>query len=241
MPTDNFSKTDIAYNKLKEDIINIKLRPLTQLKIKWLTEQYDFGTTPLREALNRLESDNFVTLKANVGFIVSDVSIDELIDLLKTKALIRLQLLKESMQFGDINWESRVVASHYLLSKEKSPASEKCTFEEYVRWMHAYDAFNDVLISASRSIWCTRFNQKVTEHIRRQARALLIIMPDSEQDDFSAAMMKSPALSTLYDLDMYTKMKDAVLARKIDDIVDLLNTKTDLIIAAYREMNKKQR
>ncbi len=239
MLNDEFSKVDIAYNKLKDDIINVKLQPLMQLKIKWIKEQYDFGTTPLREALNRLESENFVTLKANIGFIVSDVSIDELVDLLKTKALLRLQLLKESMQFGDIQWESKVVASHYLLSREKSPASEKCTFEEYVRWMHAYDAFNDVLISAGRSIWCTRFNQKVTEHIRRQARALMIIMPDSEQHDFSTVMMKSQALRTLYDLDMYTKMKDAVLARKINDVTSLLNTKTDLIIAAYSEMNKQ--
>lgn len=238
MLTDDLSKVDIAYNKLKEDIINIKLRPLTQLKINLLKEQYGFGTTPLREALNRLESENFVTLKPNIGFIVSDVSIDELIDLLRTKSLIRLQLIKESMQFGDMQWESEIVATHYRLAREKSPASEECTFEEYVRWMHAYDAFNDVLISASQSIWFTRFNQQVTEHIRRQARALMIIMPDSEQHDFCIVMMKSPALRTLYDIDMYTKMKDAVLGRKINDITSFLSNKTDLIIAAYSEMHK---
>lgn len=236
MLADDLLKVDIAYNKLKEDIISIKLRPLAQLKIKWLNENYGFGTTPLREALNRLESENFVTLTPNIGFVVNDVSIDELIDLLQTRSLIRLHLLKESMQCGDMEWESEVVSTHYRLSREKSPASENYSFEEYVSWVHAYDAFNDALISAHQSVWFSRFNQKLTEHIRRQGRALLIIMPDSEQHDFFTAMRKSQSLRGLYEIEIYTEMKDAVLNRNFDEIKSLFNKNTDLVIAAYSEM-----
>src|SRR5476649_1901170 len=63
--------TQIAWQKLRDDIICGKLRPKTRLRIGKLRELYGIGASPLREALSRLVPDGFVVSLDRRGFIVA--------------------------------------------------------------------------------------------------------------------------------------------------------------------------
>ena len=132
MQNNKFSKANCAYETLKNDILHIKITPDFPLKIKWLQEQYGFGTTPLREALSRLEGDNLVKLLPNKGYYSASVSINELMELYKTRRIFKLQLLQEAMLYGDRSWEAEIIRDHALLERQASPSEGRCSYDEYI-------------------------------------------------------------------------------------------------------------
>lgn len=236
LQNDKLSKVDCAYELLKSDILNVKIPPDTPLKMTWVQKHYNVGSTPLREALTRLESDHLVILQPNKGYIVASASISELMELYTSRKIIKLHLLDEAIRFGDKYWESDIVATHYRLSRELSPFDEKCDYNGYISWTKAHDAFDNALIAAHRSPWLNRFNLFLTEHIRRQGRVFRLLMPSFEKQSFSNAALKSPALRSLYALERYTDLKDAVLDRNFNQVTTFVNKHLDLVMATYKEL-----
>lgn len=237
MHSEKSSKVDCAYETLKNDILHIKIAPDFPLKISWLQETYGIGATPLREALSRLEGDYLVKLIPNKGYYTAAVSIDELMELYRSRRILKIQLLKEAMLFGGGDWESEIVRTHYLLKKQTSPSEGLCSYEEYVAWTRAHDAFDNALISAHRSPWANHFHVTATDHIRRQGRAFGILMPKFADQDFSAGVIQSPTLRALYATERYTELKDAVLSRDFEKTKTLVNKHLDMVLATYNELH----
>lgn len=238
LKNDKLSKVDCAYELLKSDILNVKIPPDTPLKMTWVQKHYNVGSTPLREALTRLESDHLVILQPNKGYIVSPVSIDELMELYRARRLVKQHLLKESMLYGDKDWEADIVAMHYCFGRELSPADPGCDIEHFVIWAQAHDAFDNALLAAHRSPWLKRFYVLTTEHIRRHGRGLRLLMPTVEWQEFANSVKKSQALRTLYAIETYTKLKDAVLNRDFDLVAQLVDKYVDLVITANNEIHE---
>lgn len=236
LQNEKVSKVDCAYETLKNDILHIKIAPDFPLKISWLQEQYNFGATPLREALSRLEGDYLVKLIPNKGYYAASVSIEELMELYRSRKTFKLQLLKEAMLFGNNEWESEIVRTHYLLSKQVSPSEGKCSYEEYMAWTKAHDAFDNALIAAHRAPWANHFHITITDHIRRQGRAFRILMPNFDDQDFSTGTIQSPTLRALYATNRYTDLKDAVLSRHFERTEVLVNKHLDMVLATYHEL-----
>lgn len=232
------SKVDTAYLVLKEDILKLRIAPNFPLKIKWLQEAYGFGSTPLREALCRLERDCLVRVVPHKGYFTSPVSYEELVEAYTNRKLFKQHLLHESILYGDKKWEANIVATHYRLSQELSPATGVCSPQEYNNWLEAHDAFDQALLSAHKSTWMNRFNAQLTEHIRRQGRAFLMIMPDVTPQDFLIGAAQSPAIRDLYAIEIYTELKDAVLSRDYVLIKSLSDKYTELVLSAYKEINE---
>ena len=66
------------YEILKEDIIQGKIAPGEKLTLKILQERFQVSTSPIREALTRLTSDNLVTYYSNVGIRVVELTTRDL-------------------------------------------------------------------------------------------------------------------------------------------------------------------
>lgn len=239
MQQEKTPKVICAYETLKQDILHIKIAPATPLKINWLRDTYNFGSTPLREALSRLVGEHLVILHPNKGYFAAPVSFEEMINLYNNRTLFKQNLLKEAMIFGDTNWEAEIVATHYRLGQIISPSKGNCSYEEYIAWTKAHDAFDNALIAAHRSPWMIRFHLLLTEHIRRQGRALRLLMPNSDRQAFLTGTLQSPTLRELYALERYTDLKDAVISRNFDQTEILVNKHIDLVIATYRELHIK--
>jgi DNA-binding GntR family transcriptional regulator len=72
------SLVDRAYLVLREEIIRVELAPGTVLREGELMERLGVGRTPVREALQRLQRDGFVTVLPRRGTLVSEITITDL-------------------------------------------------------------------------------------------------------------------------------------------------------------------
>jgi DNA-binding GntR family transcriptional regulator len=67
-----------AYLDLREEIIRVDLAPGTVLREDALMERLGVGRTPVREALQRLQRDGFVTVLPRRGTLVSEITLTDL-------------------------------------------------------------------------------------------------------------------------------------------------------------------
>jgi DNA-binding GntR family transcriptional regulator len=72
------SVADRAYLRLREEIIRVELAPGTVLREDELMQRIGVGRTPVREAIQRLQRDGFVTVLPRRGTLVSEINITDL-------------------------------------------------------------------------------------------------------------------------------------------------------------------
>jgi DNA-binding GntR family transcriptional regulator len=82
------TKTDLAYRLIRAQILNGELAPETSLDQEVLARSLGLSTTPVREALRRLESERLVRTRAHRDTIVAPASVADLEEVY----LVRLQL-----------------------------------------------------------------------------------------------------------------------------------------------------
>jgi len=82
------TKTDAAYHALRQAIVTGEIGPNEPLDENVLQQRYQFGRTPLREALKRLAREQFVTWPVHSTPYVRGVSADELTNLYQTRIIL---------------------------------------------------------------------------------------------------------------------------------------------------------
>lgn len=87
-----------VYQYLKEKIINNKILPNTYLDEKQICETIGVSRTPVREALGRLEWEGLVISMPQRGVMVSDLSLQTVIELIHIRKVIEPALLKPYFQ-----------------------------------------------------------------------------------------------------------------------------------------------
>ncbi len=80
--------SEIAYQKIKELIVTLKLGPGEQVDEEWVAKSLSIGRTPIREALFRLNAENLVEMVHGRGFFVQDISLSNLKDLFETMLIM---------------------------------------------------------------------------------------------------------------------------------------------------------
>ena len=70
--------SDKAYELIRHKIITLEMPPLSAIDESTLMEELQIGRTPIREALQRLASEDLVSIAPRRGIFVADVSITDL-------------------------------------------------------------------------------------------------------------------------------------------------------------------
>ena len=112
--------TQSTYDRIKLDIVFGKLSPGQKLTLQSMKNHYSASVSILRETLNRLASDGFVTASPPRGFFVTPVSKQDLIEIGGLRSLLECHAIKESIQNGDQDWEGRLVAAYHKLKIEET-------------------------------------------------------------------------------------------------------------------------
>ncbi|WP_338448578.1 GntR family transcriptional regulator [Niallia oryzisoli] len=84
-----------VYSRLRENIMNGDFSPGDKISIRKIAEKYGVSTMPVREALNKLQSEGFVHFERR-SIYVSQLSAKELIEIFK----IRINLEKMAMEWS---------------------------------------------------------------------------------------------------------------------------------------------
>jgi GntR family transcriptional regulator, carbon starvation induced regulator len=163
---------DHTYQQLRRDIVSGSLAPGTKLRMDMLTERYEVGMSPLREALMRLTGDALVYTEGQRGFWVSEISLDEMEDTMRTRVLIESEALERSIVHGGPDWEERVQGSYERLSQLELELP-KGTDAILAQWERANEEFHDALVSACNSAWLVRMRTMLHQHAERYRRISL--------------------------------------------------------------------
>ncbi|NMM28945.1 MAG: FCD domain-containing protein [Glaciimonas sp.] len=149
------TQASIVTDFIRRDIIAGIFPPGSKLLLRALSERYDVGMIPMREALSRLAIAGFVTLIDQRGFRVARASKEELLDIMHVMTNIEAQALEDAIEHGDLAWEGKVVSAYHQVSKLPM-VNEKIPGTMNPQWEIAHDAFHTALLSACTSPWLLR-------------------------------------------------------------------------------------
>lgn len=139
-----------AAHRLQRDILSGVYAPGDRLRVVELAQQYEIGSTPVREGLSRLLSQGLIVAIGRRGFRVSEISREDLVDLTAVRTLVELDALRRSMESGDDAWESEVVASLHRLRNSIRRAGST-TLEGAPDYDEAHKAFHMSMLAACGS------------------------------------------------------------------------------------------
>lgn len=154
------------YERLRADILATRLEPGRKLQSRFLMDHYNVGQTPLREALNRLTTEELVVGMEQRGFYVKPVSKEELQELTKTRCWVEAVALRESMSNATREWEEALLVAHHRLTRTpRSRSSER--FEDNPEWEAHHAAFHATLIGLCGSRPLIGFCKQLADRLYR--------------------------------------------------------------------------
>ncbi|MGI3163521.1 GntR family transcriptional regulator [Pseudooceanicola sp. 200-1SW] len=160
----------LAYDRIRSDILKGHFEPGSPLRLQALKDRYGFSFSPLREALNRLQSEQLVVSYAARGFRVTEISLEEMWDAIDTRILIDCEAFRRSIRQGDDDWEARVMGSFHALSRafERNMELGDAVTEDQVSQLEdRHRAYHGALVSASGSNWMRVFSTQLYNQTQR--------------------------------------------------------------------------
>lgn len=202
--TGNVTIASAAYQQVRADIIAGRLTPGAKLRIRDVCQRYEVSITPMREALNRLASEQLVVLNDQRGFAVSGISRAQLEELTNTRVWLNDVALRRSIEFGDLAWEEHVLLSYHRLARVPRYAGTADS-ELNPDWDPPHRAFHSALNAACPSRWiCGYCDQLFDQSSRYRNLSRAIVMKERG------------------DLDEHRPIMEAVIARDADRAVALM-------------------
>jgi DNA-binding GntR family transcriptional regulator len=197
------SQTLDVYHKLRRDIVSCHLTPGQKLNIRTLCESYEVSPGAIRESLSRLAAEDLVVAQAQRGFRVAQVSPDNLVDLMTTRAEIEALCLRRSLSVGGVDWEADVVAAAHRLSRTpRTIAPGNPTISD--EWEGAHDAFHLALVAACDSPWLLKIRAQLYTQAERYRRLSLRIA--ATRRDIAAEHQKLMRAATARDAECTVRL-----------------------------------
>lgn len=223
-----------ALAQLRSDIIACRLMPNERLRVETLRERYGMGASPIREALMRLEAEGLVELEQNKGFRVSEVSRENLLDLMRTRIEIETIALRWSLEKGGVDWEASLLSAFHRLSRQGKidPTNPDAISEA---WSKEHANFHSALVSACGSPTLLSIRSRLFEQADRYV-ALSIMSSGPLRDDVTEhKQLMRAALNR--ELDKTLELNRVHINRTLDKVsVSLAASKAP---ADLRTINRK--
>jgi DNA-binding GntR family transcriptional regulator len=99
--------TDDIYELVKKDILQLRMKPGEKISEALLANRYSVSRAPIRSVIQRLQKEEFVQVKPQVGTLIMPISLQ------KARDILQIRLLLES--------HAAEVAARNITAKELSP------------------------------------------------------------------------------------------------------------------------
>jgi DNA-binding GntR family transcriptional regulator len=152
MPIRPVTKTDLAYLHIRQKILEGELAPETSLDQEALAKWLGLSTTPVREALRRLESERLVVSRAHRDTVVAPLSLDTVEEVYAVRLSLDPLAVALAAARADDAERARILA----LSQEQPVLGDPVSHVSVNRRLHRaiYAASgNVVLIELLDSLW----------------------------------------------------------------------------------------
>jgi len=196
---------DAAYSRLRADIVGGELLPGMKLKLDALRERYEVSVNTLRETLSRLTADGLVEAEGQRGFTVVPATLADLIDITETRRLLECHAARLSVEYADLEWESRLVAAYHKLSRAEELVAKEG--DRHADELERYNReFHIALISGCNSRWLLHFHRMMYDQSLRY-RMLAFRVKDFPRDQSRRE---------------HKQILEAALARDIETLLSVL-------------------
>ena len=171
------SKKEGSYSQLRQDILELRLKPGMVLSIQSLCAHYGSSRSPMRDTLLRLAQEGLVTLFPQRGTMISKIDFKRV----EEERFLRVSVEREVMILF-----LRCHNSADLTFLEQSiQKQEACVASGKLReFLSADDDFHWRFYSAAEKAWCAKTIDSVSGHYRR-LRLLSVIDPSISQNIIS--------------------------------------------------------
>jgi len=218
------SLSERAYGELRARIVNLDFAPGDVLREDSLREQLGIGRTPIREALQRLEREHFVSVVPRQGIFVTGIDVSELSMLFETRSVLEPYAARLAALRGtDETWDAMQVeldrTSNASDGAELLAIDRRC---HELMWHAAGNRFLldtlDMLYAQSDRLWHLYLadvadpEQAVDEHV-----AILNALRTGDSD-IAASLVDEHVAS--FD----AQVRDAVTARLTSPLAPLHNS-----------------
>ena len=153
------SLSERAYDEIRRMIVRLELAPGAIIREESLRESLGLGRTPIREALQRLVRDQFVTVIPRRGMYVSSIDVGDLALLYETRAILEPYAMRLACVRGAADgWDE--MATVLQAAKPRSSPDQLLTIDRRCRelvWAAADNRFLtdhlDMLYAHSDRLW----------------------------------------------------------------------------------------
>jgi len=183
--SEDLTLAEIAYRGLRRDIIAGYFEPNQPLRLEVLKNRYDISFSPLREALNRLQTERLVTLIPARGFRVASLSEHEMWDAINTRILIDCKALKLSIEYSDTDWKKQLELAFQTMSSDsiKKNLTNSATAEDEELLESQHRHFHMSLIAGCKSLWLMDLSEQLYTQTERYRRPTLRAhIPEMQRD-----------------------------------------------------------
>jgi DNA-binding GntR family transcriptional regulator len=151
------SLVDVAYVALRDAITSGTLVPGARLREAALAKHFSVSTTPIREALRRLDREGLVRLAPNRGAVVTEFNLREILDLFEIRELLECGAARRAANQSsrDVRHAESIIAA----------AARLVTQRERIEW-------NRLEVSFHRAINDLSANVELAELAERTHRAV---------------------------------------------------------------------
>ena len=121
------SLVDQIYEEIKIQIIELRILLGSRLNVSELQEKFGVSSTPIREAINRLQKDGIVEYENNIGAKVITLSAKDVEEIQEVSFALQTGAIRYAMQKGDnkqIAKEIKECIDNYKKTKDKEELSK---------------------------------------------------------------------------------------------------------------------
>lgn len=149
--------------------MNGEFTPNQRLKSADLAQHYAVSASGMREILFRLSTVGLVNFQEQRGFRIPEQSDALQHDLTQFRIMLEAEGTILSIRYGDIDWESRLMAAHHRLSHIENRINGG-PFDHglLTLWTRAEQAFHQMLIEACGSDVLKQTHDVVYHRFRQQ-------------------------------------------------------------------------
>ena len=138
------SLVDVAYVALRDAITSGTLLPGARLREAALAKHFSVSTTPIREALRRLDREGLVRLAPNRGAVVTEFNLREILDLFEVRELLESGAARRAANQSsrDVRHAASIIAAADSLVHQR----------ERIEWNRLEVSFHRAINDLSRNV-----------------------------------------------------------------------------------------
>lgn len=157
------------YELVRDRVVNGEFPPNQRLKSAELADQYRISASSMREILFRLSTVGLVNFQEQRGFRIPEQSEQLQHELTQFRIMLEMEGAVLSIRSGNVDWESRLMASHHKLSHIENRISTGTPDRTLITlWTRAEQEFHQTLIDACGSSVLKQTHEVIYHRFRQQ-------------------------------------------------------------------------